>query len=142
MIRTSLAPVALALPLVALTLLAFPAPAPAQPQMMMPGGQGGQKAAKLPQACRDVMAMRDSMRAQQATADAKLNDLVAKMNAASGAEKVDAIAAVVSTMVAQRQAQHEQMASMHTKMQAAMASCPMMRKGGGGPMVAPAPEPE
>jgi len=40
--------------------------------------------------------MRQSMQAEQARADAELNDLVAKMLAASGEQKVDAIAAVVS----------------------------------------------
>jgi len=84
-------------------------------------------------ACKEMMAMRQSMRAEQASADAKLNDLVATMNAASGEKKVDAIAAVVSEMVAQRQARHEKMAAMHGKMKAAMASCPMMQKGAGTP---------
>jgi hypothetical protein len=90
-------------------------------QMAQGGGAG------MPQACREMMAMRQSMRAEQTSADAELNDLVAKMNAASGEQKVDAIAAVVSEMVAQRQARHEKMAEMRGKMAAAMANCPMMQ---------------
>jgi hypothetical protein len=85
----------------------------------------------MPPACQEMRTMRQSMRAEQAGADAKLNDLVAKMNAAGGEKKVDAIAAVVSEMVAQRQARHEKMAAMQGKMEAAMADCPMMRKGPG-----------
>jgi hypothetical protein len=97
-----------------------------------PGMKMGQsKGAGMPPPCQEMMAMRQSMRAEQASEDAKLNDLVAKMNAASGEKKVDAMAAVVSEMVAQRQARHEKMAAMQTKIEAAMASCPMMQKGAG-----------
>jgi hypothetical protein len=107
----------------------FPSSAPAQMKPAMKMGQG--KGAEMPPACQEMMTMRRSMRAEQASADAKLNELVAKMNAASGETKVDAIAAVVSEMVAQRQARHEKMAEMQGKMEAAMANCPMMRKGAG-----------
>jgi outer membrane murein-binding lipoprotein Lpp len=128
----------LALALLAVAPVLSQSPASAQTTQGTEKGRG--KAAVMPQACREAMAMRQSMRADQASADAKLNDLVAKMNAASGTAKVDAIATVVSEMVAQRQALHEKMAAMHAKMQAAMADCPMMRKGG-GPM-APQMPPE
>jgi hypothetical protein len=114
---------------VAMAPVLSPSPASAQMTPGMKMGQG--KGAGMPPACQEMMAMRQSMRAEQATADAKLNDLVAKMNAASGEQKVDAIAAVVSEMVAQRQARHEKMAAMQGKMEAAMADCPMMRKGSG-----------
>jgi hypothetical protein len=97
------------------------------PGMKMEQGKG----AGMPPACQEMMGMRQSMRAEQASADAKLNDLVAKMNAASGEKKVDAIAAVVGEMVAQRKARHDKMAAMHSKMKAAMADCPMMHKGAG-----------
>jgi len=107
----------------------FPSSAWAQMTPGMKMGQG--KGAEMPPACREMMAMRQSMRAEQASADAKLNDLAVKMNAAKGEKKVDAIAAVVTEMVAQRQARHEKMAAMHGKMEAAMANCPMMRKGAG-----------
>jgi hypothetical protein len=107
----------------------FPSSAPAQMKPAMKMGQG--KGAGMPPPCQEMMAMRQSMRAEQANADAKLNELVAKMNAAGGEQKVDAIAAVVSEMVAQRQARHEKMAEMQGKMEAAMANCPMMRKGAG-----------
>ena len=71
-----------------------------------------------------------------------LPDLVAKMNAASGMEKADATAAVVSEMVTQRKAmrdgmmkmQQEMMGHMMEHMEAgkdSMASCPMMKQMGG-----------
>ncbi len=66
--------------------------------------------------------MRQSMRAEQVNADARLNDLVAKMNAARGEKKVDALA---SEMMAQREARHEKMAEMQ--------NCPMMPKHGNSP---------
>ena len=103
------------------------ASAQTKPGMKMRQGKG----AGMPPACQEMMGMRESMRAEQASADAKLNDLVVKMNAANGEQKVDAIAAVVSEMVAQGQARHEKMAAMQSKMKAAMASCPMMQKGTG-----------
>ena len=116
----------------------FPSSASAQMTPGMKMGQG--KGAGMPPACQEMMGMRQSMRAEQASTDAKLNDLVAKMNAASGEKKVDAIAAVVSEMVAQRQARHEKMATMQSKMEAAMANCPMMQKGAGPPELEKKPE--
>jgi len=129
----------IALALVAIAPVLAPSSASAQEKPkgeMMQGMKMGQaKGAEMPPACQEMMAMRQSMRAEQASADAKLNDLVAKMKAASGEKKVDAIAAVVSEMAAQRQARHEKMAAMQSKMAAAMencpADCPMMHKGGG-----------
>jgi hypothetical protein len=47
---------------------------------------------------------------------AKLDELVAKMNAAEGEAKVDAIAAVVDEMVAQHKMMHEQMRKRHAEM--------------------------
>ncbi len=121
----------------AIALMVSPPSTSAQEQpsgQMMQGMQREQgKSAGMPPACEEMMAMRQSMRAEQVSADAKLNDLVAKMNAASGEKKVDALAAVVSEMVAQRQARHEKMATMQSKMAGAMENCPMMKKHGGGP---------
>jgi hypothetical protein len=96
------------------------------------------KGAEMPQACREMMAARESMREDRAKNDAKLNELVAKMNAATGKKKVDAIAAVVNEMVAQRKARGEKMAAMHTKWKKAMEECPMMKQGAGGATSAPA----
>jgi hypothetical protein len=78
------------------------------------------------------------MMAEMKSGDERLSALVTTMNAAAGADKANAIAAVVTEMVAQRQAMqqgmmkmdHEKMAHMMAHMQAgkdAMAGCPMMK---------------
>ena len=72
--------------------------------------------------------MRAQMMEQMKANDAKLDELVAKMNAATGDAKVDAIAAVVTEMVAQRKAMRGHMA-------------PMPHGGMGGPAGAEAPKP-
>jgi hypothetical protein len=99
-------------------------------------------AAEMAAKCQAVMADHEKMMAEMKAADQRLDDLVAKMNAASGMEKADATAAVVSEMVTQRQAmrdgmmkmQHEMMAHMMEHMQAgkdSMAMCSMMKQMGG-----------
>jgi hypothetical protein len=100
-------------------------------------GMGAGRAAR----CRDMMADHDRMMAEMKSADERLDDLVAKMNAASGMEKADATAAIVSEMVTQRQAirdgmmkmQREMMGHMMEHLQAgpdSMARCRMMKKIG------------
>jgi hypothetical protein len=88
--------------------------------------------------CEAMMADQERIMTEMKGADQRLDDLVAKMNAASGTEKADANAAVVNEMVTQRRAmcdgmmkmQHEMMAHMMEHMQAgkdSMAMCPMMK---------------
>ena len=92
--------------------------------------------------CQTMMASHEKMMADMKAADDRLDVLVASMNSASGTEKADATAAVVSEMVAQRRAmrdgmmkmEHEMMAHMMEHMQAgkdSMAKCPMMKSMGG-----------
>jgi hypothetical protein len=52
------------------------------------------------------------MMSEMKAADAKLDTLVQAMNAATGAGKTDAIAAVVAALVEQRQSMHGSMAAM------------------------------
>jgi len=110
------------------------ATAKAKPQ----AGMAADMAAK----CQAMMADQQKMMADIQAADQRLDDLVAKMNAASGMEKADATAAVVNEMVTQRRAmrdgmmkmQHEMMAHMMEHMQAgkdSMAMCPMMKQMSG-----------
>lgn len=84
-----------------------------------------------------MKAERDNMMVEMKAADQRLDDLVSKMSARSGMEKVDATAAVVSEMVSQRRAmrdgmmkmQEGMMAHMMEHMQAgpdSMTMCPMM----------------
>ena len=92
--------------------------------------------------CQAMMADQEKMTTAMKAADERLDDLVGKMNAASGIEKADATAAVVNEMVSQRRTmrhgmmkmQHGMMAHMMEHMQAgkdAMAMCPMMKQMGG-----------
>ena len=109
------------------------ATAKATPQSGMAAGM----AAK----CQAMMADQGKMMAQMKDADHRLDNLVAKMNAASGAETANATAAVVNEMVNQRRTmrdgmmkmQHGMMTHMMEHMQAgkdSMARCPMMKQMG------------
>ncbi len=99
-------------------------------------------AAGMAAKCEAMKADHEKMMADMKAADERLDVLVARMNAASGMEKADATAAVVSEMVAQHQAmrdgmmkmEHEMMVHMMEHMQAgkdSMAMCPMMKPMGG-----------
>ena len=85
-----------------------------------------------------MMAEKEKMMAEMKAADQRLDDLVATMNAAAGAEKTAATAIVVTEIVTQRKAmqagmmkmQEGMMSHMMEHMQAgkeSMASCPMMK---------------
>lgn len=93
--------------------------------------------------CKAMMAEHSKMMAEVQAADQRLDGLVAKMTAASGQAKVDATAAAVTEIVAQRKTmresmmtmQHGMMEHMGDHMQAgpgSMAMCPMMKEMGGG----------
>jgi hypothetical protein len=91
--------------------------------------------------CQAMMAEREKMMTDMKAADQRLDDLVAKMNTASGKEKMTATATVVTEMVTQQRTmrdgamkmQHDMMGHMMEHMQAgkdSMASCPMMKQMG------------
>jgi hypothetical protein len=99
-------------------------------------------AAEMAAKCQAMMADQEKMMAEMKSADQRVDELLTKMNAASGPEKVDATAAVVNELVNQRRAmrdgmmkmQHGMMAHMMEHMQAgkdSMAVCPMMKQMGG-----------
>ena len=99
-------------------------------------------AADMAAKCKAMMADQEKMMTEMKAADQRLDDLVSKMNAASGTEKVDATAAVVNEIVTQRRTmrdgmmkmQQGMMAHMSEHMQAgkdSMAQCPMMKQMGG-----------
>ena len=88
--------------------------------------------------CQAMMAEREKMMADMKAADQRLDDLVARMNSASGMDKTAATAAVVTEMVAQHRTMQEgmmkkqqgMMEHMMEHMQAgkdSMAMCPMMK---------------
>jgi len=67
----------------------------------------------------DMHGVHTMMAAMQAS-HARLQDLVTKMNAAQGAAKIDAIAAVVTELVASQHAMHECMQSHMAQMMGTM----------------------
>jgi hypothetical protein len=95
-----------------------------------------------------MMAMHKEMMAKMEAMDSKLDDLVKKMNTTKGNSKVDATAAVVNELVAQRKQMREHMMTMqpmmmkhmmehmHAGMMKGMMECPMM-KGMAGPPAEP-----
>ena len=92
--------------------------------------------------CQEMMAQRQQMMAEMKASDQRLDDLVAKMNAASGTEQTAATAAVVNEMVAQRRKHRDAMMSMQQGMmghmmqhmqagKGSMTACPMMKQRSG-----------
>ena len=90
--------------------------------------------------CKAMMAEHEKMMAEMKTADQRLDQLVTKMNSAAGQEKVDATAAAVTEIVAQRRTMRDRMMQMHQGMMGhmmehmqagpqSMAMCPMMKMG-------------
>lgn len=113
---------------------------------VVPGAQTAQhqhpqpaaQQAAIPEMCKAMMAEHQRMTADMKTADARLDQLVSTMNAASGEAKVAAAAAAVTEIVAQRRAMHDGMMKMHQGMMGhimehmqagpgSMAMCPMMK---------------
>ncbi len=85
-----------------------------------------------------MMAKHKEMMADISAMDSRLNDLVAKMKAATGAAKIQAIEAVVSELATQRSAMRDRAMMMQSGMAGHMmehmeaggmaAGCPMMSK--------------
>jgi hypothetical protein len=112
-----------------------------QPQQHQHQMQGqDQPQAGMMDECKAMMAEHQKMMAELNEADQQLDGLVAKMNSASGAQKTDAVAAVVTEMVSQRKSMRDRMMGMQHKMmmhmgghmqqggKGSMAMCPMMRE--------------
>jgi hypothetical protein len=77
----------------------------------------------------DMMKMHQQMMAEMKTADAKLDELVKTMNAATGDAKISAIAQVVNELVRQRKGMHGRMGMMDDHMmQMMMGGRGMMQK--------------
>lgn len=101
----------------------------------------GKQRSEMAARCKEMMDAREKMMTEMKAADERLDGLVTKMNAASGEQKTDAIAATVTELVAQRRTMRERMAGMQQRMMAhmgehmqagpqSMAACPMMKMGG------------
>lgn len=98
-------------------------------------------AADMSEKCKGMMGQHEKMMAEVKAADQRLDELVAKMNQASGQSRVDAVATVVTEMVTQRKTMRDRMMHMHHQMMGhmgehmqagapSMAMCPMMKMGG------------
>jgi hypothetical protein len=124
------------------------AQAPASPPMPMMGGEEkGMMGGKMMEECKAMMAKHEGMKAEMASLDAKLDSLLAAMNAAKGNKKVDATAAVINELATQRKAMRDHMMAMGPQMMQhmmhhahmgmmegmmkSMSSCPMMQPAGG-----------
>ena len=64
----------------------------------------------------DMMKRHQQMMADMKKADSELTALVTRMNAATGNEKVDAIAAIVTELARRQASMHERMGQMHMMM--------------------------
>jgi hypothetical protein len=112
--------------------------AQAAPAHQHPAAAQAKPAAGMDAKCQAMMAEHEKMMAQTKDADTRLDGLVATMTAATGPAKVDATAAVVTEIVAQRKAMRDGMMTMETDMMShmmehmqqgkdSMAMCPMMK---------------
>lgn len=121
-------------------LLVLGVPAHAQTQQPQQQQTPAKPSADMAEKCKAMMAEREKMMAEMKAADQRLDDLVSKMNSASGQAKVDATAAALTEVVAERKTMHERMMQMHHGMmghmmehmqagQQSMAMCPMMKMG-------------
>ncbi len=123
-------------------------PAPAPPAAPMTGHQmdkaaGAKSDADMKAECQAMMAKKQEMQDKVKANDAKLDKLVAEMNAAKGSKEMDAMekpmAAVINELVAQRKSSHSMMMEMQPEMMAHMMrhmdmkdskgamACPMMK---------------
>ena len=110
-----------------------------------PQDQPGPDENKMMDQCRQIMNMRQKMRAEMNAQDKELRKLLDQMNSAPPDQKVEAMAAVVNKLATQRLAMHQRIQSMQGRMmqhmmrhmqmgRGSMPECPMMRgPRGGGP---------
>lgn len=111
---------------------------------MKPGtGESGMMSGSMGEQCKQMAAMHSNMMAETKAMNASLDQKVAAMNAAEGAAKVDAMAAVINEMATQRTQMMAKMSGRQDQMMAhmgkhmansdsagmkqSMAQCPMMK---------------
>ena len=116
--------------------LAIWSPLQAQSASHMEGKE--MKEAKMMDRCQEMMEKKQQMMADMMAQDAELTAQLARMNSAAPDQKVDMIAAVVTSMAEQRIAMEARKTKMHEEMMQhmmqhmpmdkdAMAKCPMMK---------------
>ena len=117
-----------------------PPPAAQKMKMEMPGKPGMMDEKMMEES---MMAHHKEMMAKMEAADARLDELVKTMNAATGSKKTNAVAAVLNELIAQRKQMRNDMMAMQPEMmkhmmahmeagmvkgvEEAMAKCPMMK---------------
>ena len=72
-------------------------------------------AAKMPEHCAMMMQMHQKMETSTKAQDAKLKGLTAEMDKASSDRKVQAMAAIINELVAQRTARQDMMGNMQSQ---------------------------
>lgn len=99
-------------------------------------------APKMAEHCMMMGQMQHKMDATTSAQDAKLKELMATMNGATGDRKMSAMSAVINELVAQRSSRQTMMGQMQPQMmghmmehmqsgdKSSMMQCPMMGKGG------------
>lgn len=108
-----------------------------------PGGKqapakSGMMDDKMMAHCMEMMQKHDQMQAEIKAQDARVDDLVAKMNTSTGGERVEAMAAVITELSVQRKVRQGKMAAMQADMmqhmmehmqmgKQSMSMCPMMK---------------
>ena len=95
-------------------------------QHAMPAGG---KMAGMADDGKQPMAMHSQMMADMKTMDAKLDRMIASMNAATGTARVDAMAAVINEMASQRKEMMMKMTGMEGQMMEHMAQSDGAMKG-------------
>lgn len=138
--------VALVFLAVPVVVLAQQATTPSTPPHEHPAGTEG-KMDTMEQSG-DWQAQHEKMMAEMKAMDTRLDEKIAAMNAAKGDQKVEAMAAVINELVAQRKEMRENFGPMHHGKRGPMMGqqagmppdCPMMKHHGG--MQADAPKKE
>jgi len=109
-------------------------PTPTSKQAPKPGMMDD----KMMAHCMEMMQKHDQMQADFKAQDAKLDDLVTKMNTSTGSDRVEAMGAVVTELSAQHKSQREKIEAMQSDMmqhmmqhmqmgKESMSMCPMMK---------------
>ncbi|HTV62613.1 MAG TPA: hypothetical protein VMH30_08605 [Verrucomicrobiae bacterium] len=77
--------------------------------------------------CKDVLSLQRDLRTEMKNDDAQLNKLLATENKAAGTQKIDAVAAIVNKLVADREQTHRQMLAIQSEIVHQVMGSPAVR---------------
>jgi hypothetical protein len=113
----------------------------ASPGLAQDPARLGKSPQQMQEKCQEMMAKHQEMQQEMAAMDARLEELVKKMNAAEGEERIDAMAAVINELIEHRRDMHDMMMEMGPGMMGHMMMhmhpemmedgemmCPMMQR--------------